>query len=139
MATIKINSDLERIGDETVNIAQRLREIIQHRNGCTIQYDYSGLIRNVQSMLRKSLDSLINLDVDVAFKVLMLDDEVDAENRRIYECATADMRANCGFEEYLMNKYLISRHLERIGDHATNIAEEVIYLVEGEIIRHGKY
>lgn len=138
-ATIKINSDLERIADEAVNIAHRLKEMIKHRNGCTIQYDYSKLIQDAQSMLRKSLDSLVNLDVDVAFKVLILDDAVDAENRRIYESVTTDMKSNCGFEEYLMNNYLISRHIERIADHATNIAEEVIYLIEGEIIRHGKY
>lgn len=139
VATIKINADLERIADETVNVARRVKEMVKHRNECPVQYNYAELIEKARTMLQKSLDCLINLDVDVAFKVLILDDAVDAENRRIYQTVTADMKSQCGFEEYLISAYLISRHLERIADHATNIAEEVIYLVEGEIVRHGKY
>ena len=139
IATIKINSELERIADEATNIAHRLKKIIACHNGCKIRYDYGDQVRRVQTMLNKGLDAMINLDVDTAFKVLLLDDEVDSIHHEMYEKVHKDMLASPANVEYLMNKFLISRHLERIGDHATNIAEEVIYLVEGEIIRHRDY
>ncbi|MDX9817349.1 MAG: PhoU domain-containing protein, partial [Desulfococcus multivorans] len=134
-----INSELERIADEATNIAHRLKKIIQCHDGCGISYDYGDLVRRVQAMLNKGLDAMINLDVDLAFKVLLLDDEVDNLHHEMYRRVMKDMLAFPGNVEYLMNKFLISRHLERIGDHATNIAEEVIYLVEGEIVRHKDY
>jgi len=139
IATIKINSELERIADEATNVAHRLKKIIQCNDGCGIFYDYGDLVRRVQAMLNKGLDAMINLDVDLAFKVLLLDDEVDNLHHEMYRRVMKDMLAFPGNVEYLMNKFLISRHLERIGDHATNIAEEVIYLVEGEIVRHKDY
>jgi phosphate transport system protein len=87
-------------------------------------------------MLKMSLDALINLDVDIAYKVVTLDDEVDDIKVEAYDRikqALADHPDKVG---YLINLFLISRHLERLADHTTNIAEEIIYLVEGEIIRH---
>ncbi len=139
IATIKINSDLERIADETVNIANRVKSMIgnQTRNG--ILYDYSNMIQKVQEMLKKSLDALVNLDVDVAFKVCLLDDEVDRIHSDMYQQVKQDIVGSPEDVGYLVNMFLISRHLERIGDHATNVAEEVIYLIEGEIIRHGNF
>ncbi len=139
VATIKINSELERIADEATNIAHRLKRITQCHNNCRIYYDYGELVTRVQDMLNKGLDAMINLDVDLAFKVLLLDDEVDERHHEMYRKVKNDMLADPANVEYLMNKFLISRHLERIGDHATNIAEEVIYLVEGEIVRHKDY
>lgn len=139
IATIKINGELERIADEATNIAQRIKRIIQCHNGCKIRYDYAEQVKRVQAMLNKGLDAMVNLDVDLAFKVLLLDDEVDTIHHEMYQQVKQDMLAAPAHVEYLMNKFLISRHLERIGDHATNIAEEVIYLVEGEIVRHKNY
>jgi phosphate transport system protein len=139
VATIKINSDLERIADEATNIAHRLKKIMECHNGSKIHYDYSDQVNRVRAMLNKSLDAMINLDVDLAFKVLLLDDEVDEIHHEMYRRVKQDMLAEPANVEYLMNTFLISRHLERIGDHVTNIAEEVIYLVEGEIIRHKDY
>ena len=139
IATIKINGELERIADEATNIAQRIKRIIQCHNGCKIRYDYTEQVKRVQAMLNKGLDAMVNLDVDLAFKVLLLDDEVDTIHHEMYQQVKQDMLAAPVHVEYLMNKFLISRHLERIGDHATNIAEEVIYLVEGEIVRHKNY
>jgi phosphate transport system protein len=139
ISTIKINSELERIADEATNIAHRLKRILQCHNNCKIFYDYGEQVERVQHMLNKGLDAMINLDVDTAFKVLLLDDEVDRLHHEMYQRVQKDMLAQPAHVEYLMNKFLISRHLERVGDHATNIAEEVIYLVEGEIVRHKDY
>lgn len=139
IATIKINADLERIADEATNIAHRLKKIMQCHNGSKIRYDYEAQVNQVRTMLNKSLDAMVNLDVDLAFKVLLLDDGVDEMHHEMYRRVKEDMLAEPANVEYLMNSFLISRHLERIGDHVTNIAEEIIYLVEGEIIRHQDY
>jgi len=139
IATIKINSDLERIADETVNIANRVKSMIGNQPNNSILYDYSDMIQKVQEMLKKSLDALVNLDVDVAFKVCLLDDEVDRIHSEMYQQVKQDIVGSPEDVGYLVNMFLISRHLERIGDHATNVAEEVIYLIEGEIIRHGNF
>lgn len=135
VAVIKINSELERIGDQAVNIAQRV-EIIAKRPKPPFMFDYAEMGQKAQRMLKMSLDSLVNLDVDIAYKVITLDDEVDRIKSDAYDKikqAIRDLPERVG---YYINLLLISRHLERLADHATNIAEEVIYLVEGEIYRH---
>ncbi|QTA83585.1 Phosphate-specific transport system accessory protein [Desulfonema limicola] len=139
IATIKINSELERIADEAVNIAQRMKQVIKKQNGCSVIYDYSQMAEKVREMLKKSLDALVNIDVDLAFKILLLDDEVDKLYVEMYNRFKDDLKKEPEYVEYFTNMFLIARHLERIGDHATNIAEEVIYLIEGEIVRHGNY
>jgi phosphate transport system protein len=138
IAVIKINNDLERIGDEAVNIAQRV-ENISKKEKVEVPFDYSLMAEKAASMLKASLDSLVNLDLDGAFRVLTMDDEVDHINVEIYDQVKGVIRENPLRSGYLINLLLISRHLERIADHATNIAEEVIYLIEGDIIRHGKW
>jgi phosphate transport system protein len=138
VATIKINNDLERIGDEAVNIANRVRNIAK-RQRLQLTFDYSLMAEKAASMLRMSLDSLVNLDVDTAFKVLTLDDDVDHMHREIYDKIKEIMTRKPDASGYLINLYTISRHLERVADHSTNIAEEVIYLIEGEIVRHGRW
>ena len=138
IAVIKINNDLERIADEAVNIAQRVTNIIGRQTD-GFRYDYTHMADVVEDMLKKSLDALVNLDVDVAFKVVTLDDDVDKLHNTAYDLIKQEMKQTPDRPGALINLYLISRHLERIADHATNIAEEVIYLVEGEIIRHGNY
>jgi phosphate transport system protein len=135
IATIKINSELERIGDEAVNIANRVTNISRRRK-LKLSFDFSVMAEKAATMLRLSLDALVNLDLDLAFKVLTLDDEVDRMHREIYDRIKEVMSQNPDYVGYLINLYTTSRHLERVGDHSTNIAEEVIYLVEGEIIRH---
>jgi phosphate transport system protein len=138
IATIKINNDLERIGDQAVNIAQRV-EIISKRPPMTFSFDYAAMAERVQRMLKLSLDALVNLDLDTAFKVITLDDEVDAMKNKAYDSVKAAIQEQPDRVGYLINLLLISRHLERLADHATNIAEEVIYLIEGEIVRHGRF
>ncbi len=135
IAVIKINNDLERIADEAVNIAQRV-EAISRKRGDGFVFDYSVMVQKAEDMLRKSLDSLVNLDIDMAYRVVILDDEVDHIKRIAYDRIKGAIKAAPDQVGYLINLLLISRHLERIADHATNIAEEVIYLIDGEIVRH---
>jgi phosphate transport system protein len=97
---------------------------------------YTSMAEKTGSMLKRSLDALVNLDSDLAQMVRLKDDEVDDENRVIYDKVKKAIRSQAHLVGYMVNFFLISRHLERIADLATNIAEEVIYLTEGEILRH---
>ena len=134
-AVIKINNDLERIGDQAVNIAERVVTIAR-RPPVTVPFDYTLMAEKTEAMLRESLDALVNLDADLAHEVCLKDDEVDDMNREIYDKVKDAIRSQPERVGYLINLLLVSRHLERIADLATNIAEEVIYMVEGEISRH---
>jgi len=137
VAVIKINNDLERIADEAVNIARGVSYLSRKKKIFDFDFDFSQMVEKTQSMLKGSLDALVNLDTDLAFKVCILDDEVDKINGEVHRLVKDAIRDNPEQGEHLVNLLLISRHLERIADHATNIAEEVIYLIEGEIVRHG--
>jgi phosphate transport system protein len=137
IAIIKINNDLERIGDQAVNIAQRVG-VMAGRDVPEFSFDYSSMAEKAEAMLKMSLDALVNLDDDLAFKALMHDDEVDKIQKDAYDKIKKAIHEHPKHVGYLINLLLISRHLERLADHATNIAEEVIYLIEGEIIRHGR-
>ena len=138
IAVIKINNDLERIGDQAVNIAERV-DVIAKRDLSDLFFDYSSMGEKVQKMLKMSLDALVNMDYDLAFSVVICDDEVDQIKSEAYDRIKQAMRKHPDKIGYLINLLLISRHLERLADHATNIAEEVIYLIEGEIVRHAAY
>jgi phosphate transport system protein len=137
-AVIKINNDLERIGDEAVNIA-RCVAIISRKEPVDAPLAFGAMSEKTQSMLKSSLDALVNMDLDTAFRVLTLDDEVDRIYSRNYDQVKELIRRTPDRVGYLINLMLISRYLERIADHATNIAEEVVYMIEGEIVRHGKW
>ena len=137
VATIKINNDLERIGDEAVNIAERL-QVVAKRPPLAFVFDYTPMAEKVLAMLKMSLDALVNLDVDTAYKVIFMDDEVDDIQVQAYQRIKQTIKENPDRVSLLINLLLISRHLERLADHSTNIAEEVVHLIEGEIVRHGK-
>ena len=138
IAVIKINNDLERIGDQAVNIAERV-DVIAKRDLSEFFFDYTAMGEKVQEMLKMSLDALVNMDYDMAYSVVMRDDEVDQIKVDAYDRIKKAMSKHPDKIGYLINLLLISRHLERLADHTTNIAEEVIYLIEGEIIRHAAY
>ena len=138
IAVIKINNDLERIGDQAVNIAERV-DVIAKRDLSELFFDYTAMGEKVQDMLKMSLDALINMDYDMAYSVVMRDDEVDQIKVDAYDRIKQAMSKHPDKIGYLINLLLISRHLERLADHTTNIAEEVIYLIEGEIVRHAAY
>lgn len=137
VATIKINNDLERIGDESVNIADRVT-IMAKRPPMQFAFNYAPMAERTQAMLKMSLDALVNLDVELAFKVITMDDEVDDIQTQAYDRIKETIKEHPDRVGYLINLLQISRHLERVADHSTNIAEEVIYLIDGEIVRHGK-
>lgn len=137
IAVLKINNDLERIGDLAVNIAERAQSL-STKSRIAIPFDLETLVDKTQNMLRKSIDSLVNLDAALARDVCRTDDEVDSINREMYDLVKDAIRAHPEQVEILIPYLSISRYLERIADHATNIAEDVIYMIEGVITRHGK-
>jgi len=137
VAVIKINNDLERIGDQAVNIAQRI-QTINKQEQIDFVFDYAEMAAKTETMLNMSLDALVSFDIDIAFKVVILDDEVDEIKSEAYRLIKSALKENPDHVGYLINLLLISRHLERMADHATNIAEEVIYMIEGQIVRHAK-
>jgi phosphate transport system protein len=134
IAVIKINSELERIGDIAVNIAKRV-QTINKDSPLELHFDFSTMNNRVISMLKKSLDALVTKDVEQAREIFLDDELVDRERNKVYRGVTAELDDKPGHAACLLNQYLLSRHLERIGDRCTNIAEEIIYLVEGDIIR----
>ena len=135
IAVLKINNDLERIGDLAVNIAQRAIFLAEQPK-LDISFDFSGMAAVAKSMLKKSIDALVNLDIELAQQVRISDDTIDNMNRQMYLKVQKAILDNPGQIASLIQLLSVSRHLERIADHATNIAEDVIYMVEGRIIRH---
>ncbi len=135
VAVLKLNNDLERIGDLAVNIAERAL-FLSRVPPPSIPFDFEGMADKTRKMVKGSLDSLVNLDSSMANKVCVSDDEVDAINRQMYEQVEDAIRKNPEQLEPLIYFLSVSRHLERIADHATNIAEDVIYMIDGRIVRH---
>lgn len=134
IAIIKINNELERIADIAVNISKRIQTINKYST-LAFTIDYSEMSAKVLAMLKMCLDALVSENADLARQVFLDDDEVDEMRNQVYHTVVNKMNNEPGHAACLLNLYLLSRHLERIGDRATNIAEEVIYLVEGEIVR----
>jgi phosphate transport system protein len=135
IAVLKINSDLERVGDLAVGIAERSSFLIEQPQ-VPIAFDMSAMMHTVESMLTRSIEALVNLDVQKAHRVRSEDDRVDAMNREMYAIVKDEMVKFPEHINILLHNLSISRHLERIADHASNIAEDVIYLVNAEIVRH---
>ena len=135
VTVLKINSDLERIADIAVNIAERSIYLCREKP-ITMPFDFAEMTTKTRSMLKRALDALIQQDSSIANQVCVDDDEVDAINRQMYDKVYQAIRNSPHLVEPLINCLSISRHLERIADYATNIAEDVIYMVEGTIVRH---
>jgi phosphate transport system protein len=135
ISVLKINGELERIGDATVNIAERAQYLATVER-VDVSFDFGRMSEIAQDMLRRSIDALVNLDAGLAYEVIATDDKVDELNREMYELVEDACRQDPEQIRTLTHVLGISRHLERIGDHASNIAEDVIYLVKGEIVRH---
>jgi phosphate transport system protein len=111
--------------------------VMAKRPPMTFLFDYTPMAEKVQAMLKMSLDALVHLDVQLAFNVITMDDEVDAIQVQAYDRIKEALKEFPDRVGYLINLLLVSRHLERLADHSTNIAEEVVYLIEGNIVRHG--
>ena len=132
---IKINSDLERIGDLAANIAERAK-FLAGESDFPIPAKLARMVDRATNMVRMALDSFVHLDAEAARHVCGLDDEVDQYNRKIIDDIHDLMRRQPELIAPAMHCFSASRHVERIADHATNIAEYVIYLIEGKIVRH---
>ncbi len=135
IAVLKIDNDLERIGDLASNIAERAA-FLATKEKIDIPFDFAGMSQLSESMLHKSLDSLVNLDSKLAYQVINTDDIVDEMHREMYSRIQEQILKSPEQLDCLINLLAVSRQLERIADHATNIAEDVIYMIEGEIVRH---
>jgi phosphate transport system protein len=135
ISMLKINSDLERIGDLAVNIAERslrINELDQKHP----QFDFTIMCEKSLLMVKNSIDSLIDFDEQKAKDVMIADDEIDDLHKNIFKTVGDALKDKPGDFELLSQYLTISRALERIGDHATNIAEDVVYMINGTIVRH---
>lgn len=137
VAVLKINNDLERIGDLAVNICKQV-EIAHRHNHDRIEIDVDLLAmgQKAQAMLHKSLDAVVNLDTALAQEVILADDEVDILNQQMHSLVEAVIQKGPECVRSLLHLLKVSQNLERVADQATNIAEDVIYMVEGDIVRH---
>ncbi len=138
VSVLKINNDLERIGDLAVNIAESAPALANKRFVDTAQR-LPRMAEKAQSMLRKSLDSVVNMDAELAREVLAADDSVDHDYHVMVDELKNELRQDGSGVDELMSLMVVSKHIERIADLATNIAEDTIYLVAGDIVRHGRH
>lgn len=135
VAVLKINNDLERMGDLAKNIAKRVLSVARSEP-IDLPVDFRPLAIKAQQMVKQSLDALVNADPTLAHRVRQADDELDALRRSIHKSILASIREHPERTETLSKLDSVAKHLERLGDMATNVAEDVIYMVEGEIVRH---
>jgi phosphate transport system protein len=135
VSAVKINTDLERVGDLAVNIAEAVRRYTRHPPVKQL-IDIPRMAEIAQRMLRNALDSYVRRDVELAQGVLTEDDTLDALKTQVFRELLTYMLQDPSTIEPALDLVLVSRHLERIGDHATNIAEEVIFMVSARDVRH---
>jgi phosphate transport system protein len=133
----RIGGELERIADQAINICQNARFVLQ---GPPLRplVDLPIMAEVAQGMVRDSVTAMINRDVGLANRVLEQEEKVDAFRDQIFRTMLTCMTADPGTIQRAMSLILIARNVERIGDHATNVAEEVIYWIQGRDVRHGK-
>ncbi|MGA8042799.1 MAG: phosphate signaling complex protein PhoU [Terracidiphilus sp.] len=137
LSVIKINADLERVGDAAKSISDRVRNMEQ-MPVAELPVDIPRMATLAAEMVRKSLQSFIEGDTEIARAVLTMDDAVDAINRAAYKTLTKVMEEQSQIAPQALNALMICRALERVADHATNIAEDVIFWVQGADVRHHK-
>lgn len=137
VGVLKINKDLERAADLAGNIANIALDLSREPQ-VTISPEYFLMAAKTKDMLKKALDAFVNGATDAAYQVLVEDDAVDTMKRELHERFSERVEEHPRSLKPLTLLFLVSRHLERIADLATNIAEEVIYIVTGEIVRHGR-
>lgn len=135
VACLKVNNDLERIADMACNIACRVQSAMAVRQE-NLPVNFIPMAQEVQRMLKMSLDALFQTDKELARKVCKMDREVDEMNRRHTQNIIQIVREKPIFSEPLIYLLGVSRNLERIADCCTNIAEDIIYMIDGNIVRH---
>lgn len=139
VVVLKVNNDLERIGDLAENLTERAVYLSERDALAAPTTKINDMFITIRSMLKDSLDSLVKLDVGLARKVIAQDDSVDEINREMYDDFRALVAVNGSVVEQATSLLSCSRYLERIADLATNICEEVLFMVEGEVVRHRGY
>ena len=135
VVVMKVNNDLERMGDQAVNIAKRVTSLMKEESH-TFELPLDAMTDTVQDMVALSLEALVNQDPDLARRVVQIDDLLDDLNARNYQALRAGVEETPALFSQAMSLATVSSNLERIGDLCTNIAEEVIFMVEGKVIRH---
>lgn len=135
LSVIKINGDLERIGDQAANIAERAQDL-EKSPELSLPVDIETMGEKTGLMIRTAIQSLLEADPKMAETVLAMDDEVDDMNRQVQAELVETMQQHPQFSTQALSAILISRNLERSGDHATNIAEDVIFWLRGSDVRH---
>ena len=135
LAVIKINGDLERIGDQSMGIARRTKEALKHEE-VDLPVDFAAMGEFAGRMIRSALQALLEGDARLAEEVREMDDEIDRMNRRAHLDLLQLIQEKPGQTSQAMNGILVSKHLERIADHASNIATDVIFWVRGADVRH---
>jgi phosphate transport system protein len=136
VVVLKVNNDLERMGDIAQNIAIRAQYLASQPPVAVFPEMASELPEMVRSMVRKSLDALVSMDVELADSVVKMDDRVDEINRKMYSEVKDIIERDVRNTEVAISLLSSSRYLERIADLSTNIAEDVIFMVEGKVVRH---
>jgi phosphate transport system protein len=135
LSVIRINADLERVGDQAVNIAERVCDM-QAFASTDLPVDIPKLAGVAAGMVRKAMQAFIDADAEKAEAVLLMDDQVDQLNEAAYFALTNLIKEQPGHTAQALNAIIVARNLERVGDHATNIAEDVIFWVRGADVRH---
>lgn len=137
ISIIKINSDLERMGDQCVNIAYTGKDYLMRQPVAQNLPDIERMTQLARKMVKGSLDSFVQEDEKLAQEILLMDDEVDQLKSKVFKDLTNYIKANPNNVDAALDVILIARNLERLGDHATNIAEDVIFVSTGKDVRHG--
>lgn len=137
IAVTKLNTDLERMGDQSVNIALSARDMYADYPKVTVPSEIQLMMVDVRKMVRAVLDAFSRRDVEISHKVLEMDDRVDELKDQLVADMKRQMQSNPQQIEVSLSFIMIAKNLERMADHATNIAEEVIYLATGNDVRHG--
>ena len=136
VAVLKINADLERVGDQAVNIAQRVLDLLK-TSPVDVPVDVGRMAATVSTMVRRALESFLSAHADVAEAVLEMDNVVDRMKDDAFVTLVQKMKDDPSETQHYLDVLLITRNLERVADHATNIAEDVIFWVRGDDVRHG--
>jgi len=135
VGVLKINNDLERIGDLAVNIVKRNQQVSK-QSVANVPFDLPEMLKKTLRMVGDAADALVDRDVAKAIEVCKTDNEVDELHKSAYTEIQKCLADDKGLIDFYLSLLSVSRNLERIADHATNIAEDVIYMVDGEIVRH---
>jgi phosphate transport system protein len=138
LAIIKINSDLERMGDQAMNISYNVRDYLTKTPLNQVDRIVE-MAATVKMMIRDAMEAFVKSDIALSEKVLLQDDEVDEGKNETFRALVILMKQNPDFVDASVDLMLVSRNLERLGDHATNIAEDVIFASTGKDIRHGGF